>query len=146
MFFEKNDDRAIDIQLRLVTLDRGNAMAAIIKSGLMRMNAERDQRSDRIADRIRPAHAAESDSGNQHRRNQRTEKRSQSGSGNAKPSSAALQQHTPAFIAVQLPTLGSEPASQAIKVEIRKGALTMNITWPGSASLEFASWAASILQ
>ena len=70
----------------------------------------------------------------------------QSGSGNAKPSSAALQQHTPAFIAVQLPTLGSEPASQAIKVEIRKGALTMNITWPGSASLEFASWAASILQ
>ena len=55
-------------------------MAAIVKSGLIRMNAERDQRSDRIADRIRPAHAAESDSGNQHRRNQRTEKRSQAGS------------------------------------------------------------------
>ena len=55
-------------------------MATIVKSGLMRMNAERDQRSDRIADRIRPAHAAESDSGNQHRRNQRTEKRSQAGS------------------------------------------------------------------
>ena len=70
----------------------------------------------------------------------------QSGSGNAKPSSAALQQHTPAFIAVQLPAPGPEPASQAIKVEIRKGALTMTITWPGSASLEFASWAASILQ
>ena len=48
-------------------------MAAIVKSGLMRMNAERGQRSDRITDRIRPAHAAESDSGNQHRRNQRTE-------------------------------------------------------------------------
>ena len=35
MFFEKNDDRAIDIQLRLVTLDRGNAMAAIVKSDVL---------------------------------------------------------------------------------------------------------------
>ena len=70
----------------------------------------------------------------------------QSGRGNANPSSAALHQHAAAFIAVQLPAPGSEPASQAIQVEIRKGALTMRITWPGSASLEFASWAASILK
>lgn len=70
----------------------------------------------------------------------------QLGSGNANPSSVALHQHTAAFIAVQLPAPGSEPASQAIKVEIRKGALTMSITWPSSASLEFASWAASILK
>ena len=70
----------------------------------------------------------------------------QSDSGNANPSNVALQQHFPAFVAVQLPTPVSEPASQAIKVEIRKGALTMSITWPGSASADFASWAASILE
>ena len=70
----------------------------------------------------------------------------QSGSGNAKPSSVALRQHTPAFIAVQLPTPGPEPASQAIKVEISKGALTMSITWPGSARADFASWTASLLK
>jgi hypothetical protein len=58
----------------------------------------------------------------------------------------ALQQRSPAFIAVQLPTPDPEPQAQAIKVEIRKGALTMSITWPGSASADFTSWAASILK
>lgn len=70
----------------------------------------------------------------------------QSDSGNANRSSVALQQHIAAFIPVQLPMPGAEPAAQAIKVEIRKGALTMSITWPGSASADFASWAASIFK
>ncbi len=67
-------------------------------------------------------------------------------SGNADRSSVALQQHIPAFIPVQLPTPAPVPAAQAIKVEIRKGALTMSITWPASASADFTSWAASILK
>jgi transposase len=58
----------------------------------------------------------------------------------------ALQQHIPAFIPVQLPTPGPAPAGQAIEVDVRKGALTMRITWPASASADFANWAASILK
>ena len=58
----------------------------------------------------------------------------------------ALQQHIPAFIPVQPPTLGPEPAGQAIEVDVRKGAMTMRIKWPASASADFASWAASILK
>lgn len=67
-----------------------------------------------------------------------------SGSGNAAGSSVALQSLAPAFIPVQLPV--SPSVEQPIKVEIRKGTLTMSITWPGSASADFASWAASILK
>lgn len=70
----------------------------------------------------------------------------QPGGGNADRSSVALQQHIPAFMPLQLPTSGPEPEAQPIKVEIRKGALTMSITWPASASADFASWAASILE
>ena len=70
----------------------------------------------------------------------------QSGSGSASRSGVALQQRTPAFIPLQLPTSGPEPQAQPIKVEIRKGALTMSITWPASASADFASWATSILK
>ena len=70
----------------------------------------------------------------------------QSDRSNANRSSVALRQHIPAFIPVQLPMAGAESAAQAIKVEIRKGALTMSITWPGSASADFASWAASIFK
>lgn len=75
------------------------------------------------------------------------------GGGRGKPeggdpnrSNVALQQHIPAFIPVPLPVAGAEPAAQAIKVEIRKGALTMSITWPDSASADFASWATSLLK
>lgn len=70
----------------------------------------------------------------------------QSGSGSADRSSVALQQHIPAFIPVQLPTPGPEQEAQAIKVDIRKGALTMSITWPASAGADFTSWAASLLK
>lgn len=70
----------------------------------------------------------------------------QSDSGIANRSSVALQQHIPAFIPVQLPTPAPEPETQAIEVDIRKGALTMRIKWPSSASADFASWAASILK
>ena len=66
--------------------------------------------------------------------------------GNTSRSSVALHSQAPAFIPVQLPAPDAQPLAQAIKVEIRKGALTMNVTWPSSASAEFASWAASILK
>ena len=71
---------------------------------------------------------------------------SQADSGNVTRSSLALQQRTPAFIPVQLPTPDPEPAGQGIEVDVRKGALTMHIKWPVSASADFASWAAGILK
>ena len=64
----------------------------------------------------------------------------------ASRANVSLRSQTPAFIALQLPARNPEPVAQAIKVDIHKGALTMSITWPGSASAEFASWAASILK
>lgn len=67
-------------------------------------------------------------------------------SGNASRSSVALHSQAPAFIPVHLPAPGPEPLAQTIKVELRKGALTMSVTWPSSASADFASWAASILK
>jgi len=71
----------------------------------------------------------------------------QSDCGSANGSSVAVQQQRiPAFIPVQLPAPGPEPEAQCIKVDIRKGALTMRIKWPASAGADFASWAASILK
>ncbi len=66
--------------------------------------------------------------------------------GNTSRSSVALRSQAPAFIPVHLPAPAPEPLAQTIKVELRKGALTMSITWPISASADFASWAASILK
>jgi transposase len=66
--------------------------------------------------------------------------------GDASRSNLALQQHIPAFVPVQLPTPLPEPETQAIEVDIRKGALTMRIKWPSSGGADFASWAASILK
>jgi transposase len=69
-----------------------------------------------------------------------------SGNANASRSSVTLRSPAPAFIPVQLPARDPEPVAQAIKAEVRKGALTMSITWPISTSADFASWATSILK
>lgn len=68
------------------------------------------------------------------------------GEGSAHRSSVAKATHLPAFIPLQLPASHPEPGAKDIKVDIRKGALTMSITWPVSASADFASWATSILK
>jgi transposase-like protein len=53
---------------------------------------------------------------------------------------------SPAFIPLALAAPPPVPREQEIKVELRKGALSMVITWPASAAAEFASWAAAILK
>ena len=50
------------------------------------------------------------------------------------------------FIPVALPIATQQAGVQDFKVELRKGALAMTITWPISAAGEFAHWAASILK
>ena len=49
-----------------------------------------------------------------------------------------------AFIPLQLPA--PQPETREIKVELRKGALSMVVIWPVSAAAELASWTAAVLQ
>lgn len=53
---------------------------------------------------------------------------------------------TPAFVPVQLPVNATEPTPPVIKVELRKGVLSMGITWPVSAASDFAQWTAALLK
>jgi transposase len=61
---------------------------------------------------------------------------------------AALGTTSPfaAFIPVQLPSVTPQPEAQEIKVELRKGALSMAVTWPVSAAAEFARWTGAMLK
>ncbi len=62
----------------------------------------------------------------------------------ATPASITRQQE---FIPIRLP----QPAEQAapergIEVELRRGALTMKITWPAAATADFAAWTRELLR
>ena len=54
----------------------------------------------------------------------------------------------PAFIPIKLPTATAtyEPTACDIKVELRKGAVSMTLTWPASAVGDLAQWTAAILK
>ena len=60
----------------------------------------------------------------------------------------ALEMISPlaAFIPVQLPAATPQPEARQIKVELRKGALSMVVTWPVSAAAECASWTAALVK
>ena len=49
-------------------------------------------------------------------------------------------------IALQLPAPAQQPETREIKVELRRGALSMVVTWPVSAAAELASWTAAVLK
>lgn len=52
----------------------------------------------------------------------------------------------PAFIALALPPVTAVHKEQEIKVELRKGALSMTVTWPLRATADLASWTAALLK
>jgi transposase-like protein len=54
----------------------------------------------------------------------------------------------PAFIPIELPMAAAayEPTASEIKVELRKGAVSMIITWPASAVDDLAQWTRAILK
>lgn len=52
----------------------------------------------------------------------------------------------PMFIPLKLPTVMHEPKAPEVKVELRKGALSMTVTWPLSAAADLAQWATAILK
>lgn len=51
-----------------------------------------------------------------------------------------------AFVQLPLPAAAAEPERQSIEVELRKGALTLRVTWPASLALDFAHWTAALLR
>jgi transposase len=58
----------------------------------------------------------------------------------------ALTAPAPDFIALKLPTAMQAPAACDIKVELRKGAVSMIVTWPISAAADLAQWTRAILK
>jgi len=51
-----------------------------------------------------------------------------------------------AFIPLQLPAAAPQPEAREIKVELRRGTLSMVVTWPVSAAAELANWTAAVLK
>ena len=51
----------------------------------------------------------------------------------------------PAFIPLKLPTTRHEPIACEIKVELRKGAVSMTLTWPARAAGDLAHWTRAVL-
>jgi hypothetical protein len=54
----------------------------------------------------------------------------------------------PGFIPVKLGAVVHEPKPPELKVELRKGALSMSITWPisSTAAADFVQWSRALLQ
>jgi transposase len=51
------------------------------------------------------------------------------------------------FVPIQLGAPAVQPATErGIEVELRRGAVTMKITWPPSASADFAAWTRELLR
>jgi transposase len=51
------------------------------------------------------------------------------------------------FIPIRLPQPAEQPTpARDIEVELHRGALTMKITWPSSASADFAAWTREVLR
>ncbi|MDD3937566.1 transposase [Rhodoferax sp.] len=60
---------------------------------------------------------------------------------------AVVTSPRPAFIPLKLPTGGMlEPTACDIKIELRKGAVSMILTWPISAAGDLAQWTRAILK
>ncbi len=64
----------------------------------------------------------------------------------AKRSVARVAPQSPAFLPLTLPPATPAPSEQEVKIELRKGALSMLVTWPLSAATDLASWTAAILK
>jgi hypothetical protein len=62
----------------------------------------------------------------------------------AQPMPATLE--VPAFVPVPLSAPMPEHRDHEIRVELRKGALTMVVSWPMRAAADLASWTAAVLK
>lgn len=62
------------------------------------------------------------------------------------PDAVSATSSTPAFLPVKLPAVLHEATDLVVKVELRKGALSMTAIWPLSAAADFTQWTKSVLQ
>ena len=62
------------------------------------------------------------------------------------PNTPALPAFVPVHVPVQLSAPPPVAKGQAIRIEVRKGALTMVLTWPVCAVADFASWTSAVLK
>jgi transposase-like protein len=58
---------------------------------------------------------------------------------------AVITSPVPAFIPLKLPTGPREPTACDIKLELRKGAVSMTLTWPARAADDLAHWTRAVL-
>ena len=61
-------------------------------------------------------------------------------------SAGAAPTSTPQFLPVQLPVQATEQTPPVIRIELRKGALSMGITWPTTAAVDCAAWMRELLR
>ena len=65
----------------------------------------------------------------------------------ARVGAVALQSAPRDLVPVSLEAGPAQPAAdRGIEVELRRGALTMKITWPPSAAVDFAAWTRELLR
>jgi transposase len=65
----------------------------------------------------------------------------------ARGSGAAATVSSHEFVPVALPAASMHSvAERDIEVELRRGAVTMKVTWPSSAAADFAAWARELLR
>ena len=65
----------------------------------------------------------------------------------ARQTSAVANTAHQEFLPIRLPPPAAPPAAQqSIEVELRRGAVTMKITWPVSATAAFTAWTRELLR
>ena len=62
------------------------------------------------------------------------------------PTTPAPLPSMPEFMPLRLPNATAETVAAELKVELRKGPLSMTVTWPIHAAADFAQWAAAVLK
>lgn len=62
------------------------------------------------------------------------------------PSAPTPSPSMPEFTPLRLPNTTAEAVAAELKVELRKGPLSMTVTWPLHAVADFAQWAAAVLK
>lgn len=61
------------------------------------------------------------------------------------PAQATKQHAVSTFIPVPLPVMPAQPGGD-IRIELRRGALAVNVTWPLNSSAECAAWLRELLR
>lgn len=79
-------------------------------------------------------------------------RRGRSGAGASKTIGTSLQESAPEFVALSLPSSPPPPAPapavapEGIRLEFKRGAIGVSVTWPISAAADCAAWLREVLR